>query len=58
MKTLYIEFMSGNLEKVQIGLQGITLDSNREIFDNSFYNKGDLVIHIITYIDISTLVIE
>ena len=36
-------FNSGNLEKVQISLQGITLDSNREIFDNSFYNKGDKI---------------
>ena len=43
MKTLYIEFMSGNLEKVQIGLQGITLASNREIFDNSFHTKGDKI---------------
>ena len=43
MKTLYIEFMSGNLEKVQIGLQGTTLASNREIFDNSFHTKGDKI---------------
>ena len=43
MRSLDLIFKSGNLEKVQISLQGITLDSNREIFDNSFYNKGDKI---------------
>ena len=47
IKTLGIVFKSGKLEKklekVQISLQGITLATNREIFDNSFYSKGDKI---------------
>ena len=43
IETIYLNFKSGNLEKVQISLQGSTLASNREIFDNSFYNKGDKI---------------
>ena len=43
IKTLHINFNSGNLEKVRISIQGRTLASNREIFDNSFYNKGDKI---------------
>ena len=43
IKTLGISFKSGNLEQVQISLQGITLATNRDIFDNSFYTKGDKI---------------
>ena len=43
IKTLGISFKSGNLEKVQISLQGITLATNRDIFDNSFYTRGDKI---------------
>ena len=44
IKTLGLIFKSGNLEKVQISLQGITLATNREIFDNTFYSRGDKII--------------
>ena len=43
IKTLGFTFKSGNLEQVQINLQGITMATNREIFDNSFYTKGDKI---------------
>ena len=43
IKTLFITFKSGNLDKVQISLQGSTIASNREIFDNSFYARGDKI---------------
>ena len=43
MKTIFISFKSGNIEKVQISLKGRTLASNREIYDNTFHTKGDTI---------------
>ena len=44
IKTLGFLFKSKNVEKVQMSLHGNTLATNREIFDNSFHAKGDLII--------------
>ena len=43
IKTIFISFKSGNIEKVQISLKGRTLASNREIYDNTFHTKGDTI---------------
>ena len=44
LNTLMIDFKTNKTQKVIIKLQGRTLISNREIFDNTFYTRGDQII--------------
>ena len=40
VRTLYIGFKAGKTNKVNIQLQGRTLATNRDIYENTFYTKG------------------
>ena len=40
VKTLWIGFKAGKTNKVTIHLQGRTLATNRDIYENTFYTKG------------------
>ena len=44
VKTMEIDFKTEKIGKVVIKLQGSTLTSNREIFDNALYTRGDEIL--------------
>ena len=41
VKTLWIDFKAEKTNKVTIHLQGRTLSAKRDVYDNTFYTKGD-----------------
>ena len=43
IKTLGLVFKSSNIGKVQISLKGNGQQTNREVYDNSFYARGDTI---------------